>query len=275
MTLGLGLISLMVGTMVNLLHASRASAEATETIERGYFLMDAMGNWVAETSPLPPTMLFKQLAEARRADRLPSENIEIDACQAPDAAPLPPKIAGIVILEPDKWPSIPPSNLELSAPALLLEQRVLCEGDCYEDGFYVVPRHCHEGGGMEARMLETGGLDDYHIVWINAGSDRSSCIANKTVYQINRSLVYIRDYSWRPGDGVRAVMIRELAREPEPRWLRSSMLSHGIDGWQVDCLSSCFEVVGGAGALFAAAINLNFVVDAHAQSISIQRVLAP
>ena len=50
MALGLGLMSLMIGTIDKVLHASRVSAEAAETLERGYFLMDAIDTWVAGTS---------------------------------------------------------------------------------------------------------------------------------------------------------------------------------------------------------------------------------
>ena len=63
MALGLGLISLMVGTIDTVLHASRASAEAAETLERGYFLMDAMDTWVAGTSPISPDMLSEVSAQ--------------------------------------------------------------------------------------------------------------------------------------------------------------------------------------------------------------------
>ena len=52
MTLGLVLMSLMVGTIDRVMHANRISAEAAETLERGYFLMDAMDPWVAGTSPI-------------------------------------------------------------------------------------------------------------------------------------------------------------------------------------------------------------------------------
>ena len=42
MALGLGLMSLMIGTIDKVLHASRVSADAAELIERGYFLMGVM-----------------------------------------------------------------------------------------------------------------------------------------------------------------------------------------------------------------------------------------
>lgn len=71
-------------------------------------------------------------------------------------------------------------------------------------------------------------------------------------------------------------MVRELAREPDARWLRSSMLAHGIDDWQIDCLLDCFDVRGVDGdALLAGAIDLRFTVNGRSQSISIQRVLGP
>ena len=71
-------------------------------------------------------------------------------------------------------------------------------------------------------------------------------------------------------------MVRDLAQEPDARWLRSSMLAHGIDDWQVACLFDCFEMEGlHKGVSLAAAIEVGFVVNARSQSISIQRVLSP
>ena len=63
MTLGLSLIALMVGTIDKVVHASRVSSEAAETLERGYFLMDAMDTWVSGTSPISNDMLSEVSAE--------------------------------------------------------------------------------------------------------------------------------------------------------------------------------------------------------------------
>lgn len=359
MTLGLGLMTLMVGTIDNIQRASRISAEATEAVERGYFVMDAMDHWVAETSPLPfelglsvntaveastladtdPAGRFSLITPATRTTSAERESAfvelnldaleellasgafegdlhSIDPCQNPTMGALPLAIAGIGVLEPTGWPCIPQSHLEVSAPALLFERRLPCHGTCNDAGFYVAPLFCIEdqqsgdskfktdnsgdaysadvylaGASSEGAEFESddffgdlgavseselGELLEHEVVWLAAGKDRHYCFANGTARSLHRSLVYVRNYSWRVGDGISAVMVRELAREPEARWLRSSMLAHGIEGWQIDCVLGCVEVGGlGGGALLAGAIDLRFTVDSRAQSIVIQRALAP
>ena len=270
-TLGLLLISLMVGTIDKVLHASRVSAVATETIERGYFLMDAMDTWVAETSPISHDMFSKVSAQRSAPMLLALAEGALDLCETPDIASLPPASPGIILLEPSAWPCVPQRNLEVFASALLLERRLPCRANCNGAGFYAVLKHCLAGA-----EVEVGERSHFQIVWLDADHDRSRCFANGTNFKVARSLIYIRDYAWRVGDGIRAAMIRHLAQEPKARWLRSSMLAHGINHWQVECLFDCFEMGGlDSGALLAAAIDLSFVANARSHSINIQAVLAP
>ena len=304
MALGLGLMSLMIGTIDKVLHASRVSAEAAETLERGYFLMDAMDTWVAGTSPISSDMLSEVSAQRSIPMLVEYREGAVDLCETPDLASLPLASSGIALLEPGAWPCIPQRNLEVAASALLLEHRLPCRENCSGAGFYAVPKRCLFSG--EAEQGETdgqGGADStypefdgsefadgpfgasksgvdeghkYQIVWRDAGVGRSSCFDNGKAFKVTRSLIFVRNYAWRVGDGIRAVMVRDLAEEPKARWLRSSMLAHGIDDWQVACLFDCFETGDlSNGALLAPAIDLSFVMNARSQSISIQRVLAP
>ena len=304
MTLGLVLISLMVGTIDKVLHASRVSSEAAETLERGYFLMDAMDTWVAGTSPISHDMLSEVSAQHSSPISLEHAEGPVDLCETPDLASLPLASSGIALLEPGAWPCIPQRNLEVAASALLLERRLPCGENCNGAGFYAVPTRCltrGEGeleepdgsGGADSTHPEFDGIEfadgpfgasesgveeghKYQIVWRDSGVGRSSCFDSDPAFKVTRSLIYVRDYAWWVGDGIRAVMVRDLAPEPEARWLRSSMLAHGIDDWQMECLFECFEIDGlHKGVSLAAAIDLRFVVEAPSQSISIQRVLAP
>ena len=304
MALGLGLMSLMIGTIDKVLHASRVSAEAADTLERGYFLMDAMDTWVAGTSPISPDMLSEVSAERSNPMLLEYTGGAVDLCETPDLASLPLASSGIALLEPGAWPCIPQRNLEVAASALLLERRLPCRENCNGRGFYAVATRClpnyesEPGGtngsaGADSTHAEFDGIEfadgpfgasesgvdeghKYQIVWRDSGVGRSSCFDNGRAFKVTRSLIYVRDYAWRMGDGIRAVMIRDLAQEPKARWLRSSMLAHGIDDWQVVCLFDCFEIGDlSNGALLAPAIDLSFVVNAYSQSVRIQRVLAP
>lgn len=304
MALGLGLISLMVGTIDKVLYASRVSAEAVETLERGYFLMDALDTWVAGTSPISPDMLSE--VSAQRSTSMLVEYTEgaVDLCETPDLAPLPLASSGIALLGSGAWPCIPQRNLEVAASALLLEHRLPCRENCNGAGFYAIPKRClFSGEGEQGEIDRLGGANstqpefdgseftdgpfgasesgvgeghEYQIVWRDAGVGRSSCFDNGRAFKVTRSLIFVRNYAWRVGDGIRAVMVRDLAQEPKARWLRSSMLAHGIDDWQVACMADCFEMGDlSNGALQAAAIDLSFVVNARSQSINIQRVLSP
>ena len=304
MALGLGLMSLMIGTIDKVLHASRVSAEAAETLERGYFLMDAMDTWVAGTSPISSDMLSEVSAQRSIPMLVEYREEAVDLCETPDLASLPLASSGIALLEPGAWPCIPQRNLEVAASALLLEHRLPCRENCNGAGFYAVPKRClfngeaEQGGtnksaGADSTHPEFDGIEfadgpfgasesgvdeghKYQIVWRDAGVGRASCFDNGKTFKVTRSLIYVRDYAWRVGDGIRAVMVRDLAQEPKARWLRSSMLAHGIDDWQVACMFDCFEMGElSNGALLAAAIDLSFVVNARSQSISIQRALAP
>lgn len=304
MALGLGLISLMVGTIDKVLHASRVSAEAAETLERGYFLMDAMDTWVAGTSPISSDMLSEVSAQRSTPMLVEYREGAVDLCETPDLASLPLASSGIALLEPGAWPCIPQHNLAVAASALLLEHRLPCRENCNGAGFYAVPKRClfngeaEQGGtnksaGADSTHPEFDGIEfadgpfgvsesgvdeghNYQIVWRDAGIGLSACSDNLGAFSVARSLIFVRNYAWRVGDGIRVVMVRDLAQEPKARWLRSSMLAHGIDDWQVACIADCFEMGDlSNGALLAAAIDLSFVVNARSQSISIQRVLSP
>ena len=304
MTLGLVLISLMVGTIDKVLHASRVSSEAAETLEHGYFLMDAMDTWVAGTSPISNDMSSETSAERSAPMSLEHAGGAVDFCETPDLASLSLASSGIALLEPDAWSCIPQRNLAVAASALLLERRLPCRENCTGAGFYAVPTRClandesepsgtNGSAGADSTHPEfdgsefadgpfgasESGVDEghqYQIVWRDSGVGRSSCFDNGRAFKVTRSLIYVRDYAWRVGDGIRAVMVRDLAQEPKARWLRSSMLAHGIDDWQVACLFDCFEMGDlSNNALLAAAVGLSFVVEARSHSISIQRVLAP
>lgn len=295
LTLGLGLMALLVGTIEKISRASRESADAAEVIERGYFLMDSIDAWVAETSPMVITQRplenltwvgaseeavvsvasveVTRFSDAMRASSvtIPSSRLStpdigpIDACQTPAVAPLPLDTAGVVALDAEALACIPQRYLETSAPALLLERRLACRGDCNAAGFYIIPVICF--GDYE--------MHQYQPSWLEASSDRSECFANGSAVSVDRSLIYVRDYSWRVGDGIRAVMIRELAEEQEARWLRSSMLAHDIDDWRIECLQDCDSWFDSTQAtVLASAIDLSFTVNSASFSVEVQRVLA-
>ena len=318
LTLGLGLVTLMIDTIANISRAGRASAEAAEATERAYFMIDVLDAWVSETAPpihLPwlsmsesepvnAGLVFKKNKTAdvawvsnassagaalgkKKAPLEMAQEIEmvqatqkegspravypillsddsiavIDLCESPTVSIFPLNRSGIAVVSPDNLACIPARYRDTSAPALFLERRLRCPKNCSGAGFYVLSPTCFWGD--ETRH--------YRFIWVEDPSAYSACFATGDAVRVSRSLVYVRDYSWRVGDGMPAVMLRDLAHEPKARWLRSTMLAHDINDWRIICVSEC-NVLGG-GPLLAGAIDVHFIATHRDQSIGIHRVL--
>jgi len=254
LSLGLGLMTLMIDTIANISRAGRVSAEAAEATERAYFMMDVLDAWVSETAPL------NDLPSLSMSESEPV-NAALDLCESPVMSSFPLNRSGIAVVSPDNLACIPARYRETSAPALFLERRLRCPKNCSGGGFYALSPICFWGD-------ETG---HYRISWVEDPSAYPECFSTGDAVRVSRSLVYIRDYSWRVGDGMPAVMLRDLARESDARWLRSTMLAHDINDWRIICVSEC-KALGG-GALLASAINVHFIATHRDQSIGIHRVL--
>ena len=317
-TLGLGLVTLMVDTIANISRAGRVSAEAAEATERAYFMIDVLDAWVSETAPpihLPwlsmsesepvnAGVVFKKNKTAgvawasnasgagaalgkKKAPLEMAQEIEmvqatqkegspravypillsddsiaaVDLCESPTVSIFPLNRSGIAVVSPDNLACIPARYRDKSAPALFIERRLRCPKNCSGAGFYALSPTCFWGD--ETRH--------YRIIWVEDPSVFSKCFATGDAVRVSRSLVYVRDYSWRVGDGMPAVMLRDLAREPDARWLRSTMLAHDINDWRIICVSECNAL--GGGVVLASAIDVHFIAMPRGQSTGIHRVL--
>ena len=318
LTLGLGLVTLMIDTIANISRAGRASAEAAEATERAYFMIDVLDAWVSETAP-PIHLPWLSMSESepvntglvskktrtagvtwasnasgagaalgkKKAPLEMAQEIEmvqatqkegspravypillsddsiavIDLCESPTVSIFPLNRSGIAVVSPDNLACIPARYRDTSAPALFLERRLRCPKNCSGAGFYVLSPTCFWGD--ETRH--------YRIIWVEDPSAYSACFATGDAVRVSRSLVYVRDYSWRVGDGMPAVMLRDLAHEPKARWLRSTMLAYDINDWRIICVSECNAL--GGGPLLARAIDIHFLATHRDQSIGIHRVL--
>ena len=318
LTLGLGLVTLMIDTIANISRAGRVSAEAAEATERAYFMIDVLDAWVSETAPpinLPWLSMSesgpvnaglvstkastagvpwasnapgagaalgkkkaplemaqdREMVQATEKDGgsravypslLGDDSIAaVDLCESPAMSSFPLNRSGIAVASPDNLGCIPARYREISAPALFLERRLRCPKHCSGPGFYVLSPTCFWGD--ETRH--------YRITWVGDPSTYSECFVAGDAIRISRSLVYVRDYSWRVGDGMPAVMLRDLAREPDARWLRSTMLAHDINDWRIICVSECNAL--GGGVVLASAIDVHFIAMPRGQSTGIHRVL--
>ena len=318
LTLGLGLVTLMIDTIASISRAGRVSAEAAEATERAYFMIDVLDAWVSETAPpihLPwlsmsesepvnaglvskktrtagvtwasnasgagaalgkkkaPLEMAQEIETVQATQKEGSPRVvypillsddsiaAVDLCESPTVSIFPLNRWGIAVVSPDNLACIPARYRDTSAPALFLERRLRCPKNCSGAGFYALSPTCFWGD--ETRH--------YRIIWVEDPSAYSACFATGDAVRVSRSLVYVRDYSWRVGDGMPAVMLRDLAREPDARWLRSTMLAHDINDWRIICVSECNAL--GGGALLAGAIDVHFIATHRDQSIGIHRVL--
>jgi hypothetical protein len=110
------------------------------------------------------------------------------------------------------------------------------------------------------------------VLWRASPVPPKGCEGGDTVYQIQRSIIYSRHYSWRLDDGSPAIMLREQATEPDARWLRSSMLAPEIVDWQVDCVAGCAQESQRTNLLWG--YKLRFSAQGRYRSQVVERTVA-
>ena len=110
------------------------------------------------------------------------------------------------------------------------------------------------------------------VLWRASPVPPEGCVGGDTVYQIQRSIIYSRPYSWRVDDGLPAIMLREQATEPDARWLRSSMLAPEILDWQIDCVAGCAQERQRASPLWG--YKLRFLAQGRHLSQLVERTVA-
>ena len=170
---------------------------------------------------------------------------------------------GIVLINAATVPCVGLEGVGLEATkipltALLLDRRWVCNGQCKGPGFYGFIPAC---SSLEPTVL-----------WRASPVPPEGCVGGDTVYQIQRSIIYSRPYSWRVDDGLPAIMLREQATEPDARWLRSSMLAPEILDWQIDCVAGCAQERQRASPLWG--YKLRFLAQGRHLSQLVERTVA-
>ncbi len=211
--LGLLLTGTLVGLVSQIYHSAMVSEDAAQTAARAYFLIDTISHWINQTEG--------QVAQPA------SDQPFSDPCETPERMPMSLARPGIVLINAATVPCVGLEATETPLTALLLDRRWLCKGQCKGPGFYAFFPPCSP---LEPTVL-----------WRASPVPPRECEGGDTVYQIQRSILYSRHYSWRMDDGLPAIMLREQATEPQARWLRSSMLAPEILDWQVDCVDGCAD----------------------------------
>ena len=271
--LGLAMMTLLVASLSSLYKSVQVSADAAENSETAYFLMDALEQWLRESSS--PMLETGSLSLPIPKEGEVGSMVIDDPCGTPLQSPFDFYRAGVAVVPAGNVSCLPSSSVDESSRVLLIERRVPCGENCGDAGFYAALLECASGNatpawrsGEEGMVDEAGGVEG--IVGIVPGdmedgvSDRQTCDAAPQLVQLHRMLIYARNYSRSRGDGVPVVMMSRLAAEPEPRWLRSDMLASGVFAWDLR------EQIGANGSR---AVTVGFSVKGKYQSTSIDRTI--
>ena len=271
--LGLAMMTVLVASLSSLYKRVQVSADAAENSETAYFLMDALEQWLSDSRS--PMLTTDSLPVSIWAEGDVGSAAMDDACGTPLQSPFDFARAGVAVIPPGKVSCLASSSVDESSRVLLIERRVLCGENCGNAGFYAALLDCASGNatpewrsGEEGMVDEAGGVEG--IVGTVPGdmedgvSDRQTCDAQPQLFELHRILIFARNYSWKRGDGVPAVMMSRLANEPEPRWLRSDMLASGVFAWDLR------EQIGANGSR---AVTVGFSVKGKHQSTSVDRTI--
>ncbi|MDB2692632.1 hypothetical protein N9Z36_08860 [Luminiphilus sp.] len=252
--LGLLLTGTLLGLVSGVYRNAMVSEDAAQTAARAYFLIDTISHWISQTEGL-----MGQPA---------SDQPFSDPCETPQRMPMSLARPGIVLINAATVPCVGLEGVGLEGvglettkiplTALLLDRRWICNGQCKGPGFYAFIPAC---SSLEPTVL-----------WRASPVPPEGCVGGDTVYQIQRSIIYSRPYSWRVDDGLPAIMLREQATEPDARWLRSSMLAPEIVDWQIDCVAGCAQDSQRASPLWG--YKLRFSAQGRHLSQLVERTVA-
>ena len=271
--LGLAMMTMLVASLSSLYKSVQVSADAAETSETAYFLMDALEQWLSDSRSPVLTADSLSLQIGKEGD---VESMVIDdPCGTPLQTPFDFARAGVAVIPAGNVSCLASSFVDESSRVLLIERRLPCSENCGDAGFYAELWDCPSGhtrpkwrSGEEGMVDKAGGEKDIGATVpgdMGYGvSNRKTCNAAPQLFQLHRILIYARNYSRRRGDGVPALMMSRLATDPEPRWLRSDMLASGVFAW---------DLQEQMGMHRSRAVRVGFSVKGNYLSTSVDRTI--
>ena len=254
--MGLVLLAALSAAVTALYHAVIVASDAARTSETAYFLMDALEQWVSEAKPI--TSQGDVRPDVIGVATFHDDSISLDPCQTPVTSTFNLARAGVMVVPVGALHCISQTHVNEDSVALVIEKREGCESSCLAPGFFTSPGAC--------------GQENYLVRWQDRGNHLEACEDGTQITRLSRLIVYSRDYSWRVGDGIPAIMVAELAPEADARWLRSTMLASGIAEWWVGCLGKGLTLQ--TVACDPAGIFLNFTTNGRYASIRVERHVA-
>ena len=271
--LGLAMMTMLVASLSSLYKSVQVSADAAETSETAYFLMDALEQWLSDSRSPVLTADSLSLQIGKEGD---VESMVIDdPCGTPLQTPFDFARAGVAVIPAGNVSCLASSFVDESSRVLLIERRLPCSENCGDAGFYAELWDCPSGhtrpkwrSGEEGMVDKAGGEKDIGATVpgdMGYGvSNRKTCNDAPQLFQLHRILIYARNYSRRRGDGVPALMMSRLATDPEPRWLRSDMLASGVFAW---------DLQEQMGMHRSRAVRVGFSVKGNYLSTSVDRTI--
>ena len=258
--LGLLLISALTASMAGLYRATLISADASETTERAYYIVDALASWINQAAAVDLVSTEISVGTSPHQDSFYGD---ATVCQTPVTYPLALYEPGVRFVPVTDVPCVGSNVGPKGTVALLLESRQRCHDDCRAPGFYLVLPPCQNDRAV-VQWRNSGALSG-----TLSGAVSGACAGDETVYRLERRIIYIRDYSWQSGDNSPALMMTTLAPEPDARWLRSIMLAAEIFDWSIACVKFCERSLQTINQ--PTGIQLQFRAAGRYQSVSIAR----
>ncbi len=132
----------------------------------------------------------------------------------------------LLLVRPGEIPCFPAADMPADAPLLMVDTLIECTPECPTPdaaGFLLLEPGCHP--------LLTRSTPELRLA---ARQQRpADCALGTRVAVLERRLFYFREYAWQRGDGLGALMVRQLNPDASLDWGRSEMLIAGVDDWIV------------------------------------------
>lgn len=224
--LTLGLITAVISFTTALIDDAAASADVAELAERSRHALAVLASEVALAGARPqppPGSPVLPVVESVPESMLALADIR-DPCRSPVGESVNLSHASLRVVAAGTGSCLP--SADLGAAAMLVIDAIRdCSSGCAggDPAFVVLVPGCHPlftRTSIEVRLTDPASLP-------------GDCAPGTAHGVLERTVYWIRDYAWTPGDGIPALMQRRLAPELPLRWLRSEMLVAGVAGWSV------------------------------------------
>ncbi|WP_154647570.1 PulJ/GspJ family protein [Luminiphilus syltensis] len=219
--LTLVLLGFLVEIVTQLIDDAQVSSDHAEVIERGQFVVAALRGAMAQVP-------VGGLREPDAGD--PQQVSAFDVCRSP-LERLPGSGEDYVrVGSAADFPCLPLGSVRSQSSVVVLETRMDCLPLCDtlpNPSFLVLSPGCDplfSDVPPEIRLGDPSALP-------------GDCGSDTRIQVLQRVVFYLRDYAWRPGDGIGALMQKRLKPTGGMDWAAAEMLAPGVGAFVVEPLS--------------------------------------